>query len=467
MKKLRIMVVVALSFLPANCFGKIRLPSIIGNSMVLQRQSEVALWGSAKQNTAVTITTSWNHKVYKTISSSDSSWKIYIETPVAGGPYTIAISDGEKLVLSDILIGEVWLCSGQSNMEISMLGYGNQPILNSNNILTEAGNPQLRLFHVQRAVSNTPLRNCGGNWKVSSPENASSFSAVGFQFAQALQKILKVPVGIIETSWGGTPIEAWMDKKSLSAFAHMKAPAGGDTAKADRLRPACLFNGMVAPLIGFGIRGFLWYQGETNVPHPSNYDQLMKSMVSEWRALWKRDSLPFYYVQIAPWIYRANRDSVAILRERQQMAQDEIPYSGMVVSIDKGNEFTIHPPDKTTIANRLLYWALGQTYQMKGIAYQSPLYKNMSTKGDTITITFTATPFGFTSYDNEINAFEIAGSDRVFRPAKARIHKNSIQVSSDQVPTPVAVRYAFKDWVTGNLYNTEGLPVAPFRTDDW
>ena len=467
MRKLRIIVVVALSFSAASCFGKIRLPSIIGNSMVLQRQSEVALWGSAKRNAAVTITTSWNHKLYKTTSSPDSSWRIYIETPVAGGPYTIAISDGEKLVLSDILIGEVWLCSGQSNMEISMLGYGNQPILNSNDILTQAGNPQLRLFHVQRAVSNTPLKNCSGNWQISSPENASSFSAVGFQFAQALQKILKVPVGIIETSWGGTPIEAWMDRKSLAAFAQVKAPAGDDTAKADRLRPTCLFNGMVAPLIGFGIRGFLWYQGETNVPHPSNYDQLMKSMVSEWRALWKRDSLPFYYVQIAPWIYRANRDSVAILRERQQMAQDEIPYSGMVVSIDKGNEFTIHPPDKTTIANRLLYWALGQTYQMKGIAYQSPLYKNMSTKGDTITITFTATPFGFTSYDREINAFEIAGSDRVFHPAKARIHKNSIQVSSDQVPAPVAVRYAFKDWVTGNLYNTEGLPVAPFRTDDW
>jgi sialate O-acetylesterase len=258
-----------------------------------------------------------------------------------------------------------------------------------------------------------------------------------------------------------------MDRESLASFKDIKAPADNDTAKADRLRPTCLFNGMVAPIVGFGIRGFLWYQGETNVPHPSGYDKLMKSMVDEWRTLWKRDTLPFYYVQIAPWIYRANRDSVAILRERQQMAQQEIPNSGMVVSIDKGNEFTIHPPDKTAIARRLLYWALGQTYQMKGIAYQSPLYKSMQKKGDTITIKFTATPFGFTSYDREINAFEIAGRDHVFYPAKARIYKNSIQVSSGEVSDPVAVRYAFKDWVIGNLYNTGGLPVAPFRTDDW
>lgn len=171
-----------------------------------------------------------------------------------------------------------------------------------------------------------------------------------------LQKILKVPVGIIETSWGGTPIEAWMDKESLAFFRGIRVPVKNDTLKPNRLHPTCLFNGMISPIVDFGIKGFLWYQGETNVPHPSDYDRLMKSMVHQWRILWNRNTLPFYYVQIAPWVYRSNRDSVPILRERQQKAQNEIPNSGMVVSIDKGNKFTIHPPDKTTIANRLLYW---------------------------------------------------------------------------------------------------------------
>ena len=435
--------------------------------MVLQQQSKVPLWGKANRTSRVTIITSWNNKLYTTTSSSDGSWKIYVETPVAGGSYTITISDGEKLVLSGVLIGGVWVCSGQSNMEISMLGYDNQPILNSNEILMQADNSQLRLFHVQRAVSNTPLNDCEGRWQISSPETASSFSAVGFQFAQRLQQILKVPVGIIETSWGGTPIEAWMDKESLTSFPDVRVPTKNDTLKPDRLHATCLFNGMVSPIVGYGIKGFLWYQGETNVPQPSNYDKLMKSMVDEWRVLWQRDILPFYYVQIAPWVYKSNRDSVAILREKQQKAQDEIPYSGMVVSIDKGNEFTIHPPDKTAIANRLLYWALGKTYQKKGIAFQSPLYKDLKKNGDTIIITFTNAPRGFTSNDEPINAFKIAGNDKIFHPAKAKIYKNSIQVISDEVPKPIAVRYAFTDWVIGNLYNTEGLPVAPFRTDNW
>ncbi len=467
MKEFKCIGVIFLSCFTLCCFGKIRLPSIVNNNMVLQQQSKVPLWGSVNKKTGVTLTTSWNNKSYKTTSSADGSWKIYVETPKAGGPYSIEISDGEKIVLSNILIGEVWLCSGQSNMEISMLGYENQPILNSNEILMNADNSQLRLFHIQRAVSNTPLDDCKGNWQISTPESAGDFSAVGFQFAQKLQKILKVPVGIIETSWGGTPIEAWMDKESLQSFPAVKTPEKNDTLKADRLRPTCLFNGMVAPIVGFGIKGFLWYQGETNVPHPSNYDKLMKSMVDEWRVLWKRDTLPFYYVQIAPWVYRANRDSVPILRERQQKAQEEIPQSGMVVSIDKGNEFTIHPPDKTAIADRLLYWALGQTYQEKGIAFESPVFKEMKIKGDTITLAFTNTPHGFTSYDQPVNGFEIAGSDKFFHAAKATIYKNSIQVSSAEVSAPMAVRYAFKDWVAGNLYNTQGLPVAPFRTDDW
>ncbi|TAM94558.1 MAG: sialate O-acetylesterase [Chitinophagaceae bacterium] len=453
-----------------NASGKIKLPSIIGNDMVLQQLSNVPLWGESNSNTIVKVTTSWNHKTYRTRSDATGHWKIRISTPEAGGPYKITFDDGSVLTLKDILIGEVWVCSGQSNIEISLEGYGNTPILHANDILMKADNPDLRLFHVQRAVSNSPLADCTGAWKISTSESASTFSAVGFQFAQMLQHILKVPVGIIESAWGGTPIEAWMDKKSLQSFPYIHTPVPNDSTKPDRLRPTCLFNGMIAPIAGYGIKGFLWYQGNGNVTHPGHvydYDKLMVAMVNEWRNLWKLDTLPFYYVQIAPWKYGKYRDSVPYLWAAQQRAQSEIPHSGMVVTVDIGSQYTVHPPDKTTVSKRLLYWALGDAYQRKGIAFASPVYKNMDIKGNVITVTFTNTPHGFTSWDKRISGFEIAGADKIFYPANAKIYRNSIEVESDKVPDPVAVRYAFKDWVVGDLYNTEGLPVAPFRTDNW
>lgn len=454
-------------FIVFNVQGKIKLPALISDNMVLQRTSKVPLWGAADPDATIHITTSWNQKQYTTHSDAKGNWRILINTPAAGGPYSITFSDGTPLTIKNILIGEVWICSGQSNMEISMKGYRNQPILHANDILTYADNNKLRLFHVKRAVANEPLKDCTGSWDISSAESASTFSAVGFQFAQKLQHILKVPVGIIEAAWGGTPIVGWMNKESLVPFPDVKIPSENDRLKADRLRPTCLFNGMIAPLVGFGIKGFLWYQGEHDVRHPSGYDKMMEAMVKSWRALWQRDTLPFYYVQIAPWEYRSNADSVPYLRAAQMRAQQEIPHSGMVVSIDVGSSSTVHPPDKTTISKRLLYWALGDAYHKKGIAYKSPVYKQMKIKESNIALTFSHAPRGFTSYGEDIKGFEVAGADHEFYPAKAKIYHKTIVVQSKNVQKPVAVRYAFKDWVKGNLYNTAGLPVAPFRTDKW
>lgn len=449
MNRLRNLAITLILLSARNAFGDIKLPAIINDNMVLQQQSEVPLWGTAGADKLVCVTTSWNNKTYSVHSDASGQWKVKISTPSAGGPYEITFNDGKALTLINILIGEVWLCSGQSNMEMPVTGFGNSPVLHANDILAKSENPALRLFHVQRAVSNTPLNDCSGTWNESTPGSAASFSAVGFQFAQMLQHILKIPVGIIEADWGGTPIESWMSKNSLQPFGDTKTPETNDGIAADRLRPTCLFNGMIAPLAGFGIKGFLWYQGEANVSHagshPYNYDQMMKAMVTEWRRLWGRDTLPFYYVQIAPWIYRQNRDSVPYLREAQMRAEKEIPHAGMVVSIDAGNEFTVHPPDKTIISKRLLYWALGDAYNKKGIFYASPEFKNMAVKDSLITVTFTNTPQGFTSRDEQIRGFEIAGSNKVFYPASAKIFRNSIQVKSDQVPHPVAVRYAFRD----------------------
>lgn len=450
-------------------FGKIKLPAILSDNMVLQQQSQVPLWGQATENHKVIIVTSWDHKQYTIQSDAKGKWKAEIQTPEAGGPYEITFDDGNKLTLTNILVGEVWVCSGQSNMERSMLGAINQPVLNSNDILIHAHNPQLRLFHIERQISNTPLEDCKGAWELSTPENAGTFSAVGFQFAEKLQETLNVPVGIIEAAWGGTPIKGWMDKKSLQPFHQLKIPPADNSVKASSQNSTCLFNGMINPIIGYGIKGFLWYQGEWDRRNPYLYKDLMAAMVKEWRTLWKRGELPFYYVQIAPYDYPGkSQDSVPYLREAQAQAMKAIPHSGMVVSTDVGNKNTIHPPDKTTIANRLLYWALGDAYHWNEIAYESPSFNSMEIKDSTVTVSFNQVPLGLTSFDEKINGFEIAGKDKKFYPAEAKIKgRGKVVLQNDKVAHPVAVRYLFKDWAAGNLYNVAGLPVAPFRTDHW
>lgn len=457
---------VALIFFSQSVFGEIRLPSIISDNMVLQQQSGVPLWGNATANHKVSVVTSWNHKQYTTQSDADGKWKVKVQTPRAGGPYTITFDDGDKLIIKNVMIGEVWICSGQSNMEMA-LRWG-LPVLNSNEILMNANEPQLRLFLVPSAVSNTPLYEGKGSWKVSSPESASAFSAVGFQFAKKLQQLLKVPVGIIEAAIGGTPINAWMDRESLRPFPQVEIPLPDNDVKVGYRQPTCLYNGMIHPIAGYGIKGFLWYQGEYDRRNPGIYKDLMVAMVNGWRRVWQNDSLPFYYVQIAPYNYRSLQGAAALIREAQAEAAKVIPHSGMVVSIGAGDKNTVHPPDKTTIANRLLYWALGDAYHWKGIAYQSPSFESMKIKDDTVIVSFDHAPYGLTSYFQEIKGFELAGKDKEFYPAEALItEKAKIIVHSDQVPQPVAVRYLFKDWATGNLYNIAGLPAGPFRTDNW
>jgi sialate O-acetylesterase len=465
MSKLKIFILIATICFTMKASAAIKLPAVLADHMVLQQKSNVPLWGQAKANAVISIKTSWNKKVYQAKADPQGKWRQMVQTPTAGGPYTITFSDGTPLELTDILIGEVWVCSGQSNMEMPMRGFKSIPILNSNDLLAKAENQNLRLFQIQHAVAASPQDDCLGNWKVSSSENALMFSAIGFQFGLMLEQALKVPVGIIESDWGGTPIEAWMPAKNIADFSSIKLPAADQKMYSGT--PTALFNGMIAPIAGFGIQGFLWYQGEANTRKPGNYDKKMKSMVEGWRENWKRDTIPFYYVQIAPYKYPNVPDSIPYLREKQQLAQQQIPNSGMVVSIDAGDELNIHPSDKSTISKRLFYWALGHTYNRKGLAYQSPIYQGMNITGNQVILDFKNTPQGFTSYRQDITGFEIAGADKVFYPATAKIFNNTIYVTSTQVSKPVAVRYAFKDFGVGNLYNTFGLPVAPFRSDNW
>lgn len=467
----RWLLTVVLMVLASGTQAEITLPAIIGNNMVLQRQSDVPLWGRAAANAQVAVTTSWNSRQYTARAGADGKWRLNIQTPAAGGPYEITFKEepegGQELKLTNILIGEVWVCSGQSNMEMPLKGFRNQPILYANDILIDAHEPLVRLFHVQRAASATEAYDCTGSWEVSSARAAADFSAVGFQFAKQLQEILGVPVGIIQSAWGGTPIEAWTDKASIASVPGIEIPFPSDSVEAGRLVSTCLYNGMIAPIAGFGIKGFLWYQGEANRGRPEQYAQLTEAMVSGWRKQWGNDKLPFYYVQIAPYQYPSHAALVPWLREAQLKAMELVPFSGMAVSLDVGSAETIHPPDKTTIAKRLLYWALANDYGMEGITCEGPAYRSMEIKENKILLTFDQVPGGLTSFDQELSSFEIAGADRQFYPAKAAIVKEGVLVQSDQVDAPVAVRYAFKDMTEGHLYNTAGLPASPFRTDDW
>lgn len=445
--------------------AEVVLPAIFGNGMVLQQKEAVSFWGKAKPNASLLITTSWNKKTYTVAVKSDGSWKTSITTPSAGGPFNITLNDGKQIILADVLIGEVWVCSGQSNMEMPVKGFGNQPILNANDILLAAEDTGVRLFRIEKNMSRSPLTSIQSKWESSSAKSVKEFSAVGYQYARFLQQTLKVPVGIIQTAYGGTDIEAWMTKKSLIGFDDFKNPP--DSAKIMKNDPAVLFNAMINPIIGFTIKGVIWYQGENNRVNPLTYDRKMAAMVKEWRSLWNAGNWPFYYVQIAPNVYKDYKDNIPLLYEAQTKAMSQINNSGMVVSVDAGSQKTIHPPNKTIIAKRLAYWALAKTYNKEGIAYVGPVYSSLKINADKAILSFDQIPLGLTAYDQKLIGFEIAGADKVFVSADATIVGKTVVVSNDQVKQPIAVRYCFKDNLSGNLYNVEGLPAGPFRTDNW
>ncbi len=462
-------------FVPASLLASIHLPSFFGNNMVLQQQTNAAIWGWATPSKTVTVTTSWNHKKYSVKADGNGYWKLAVATPVAGGPYNVVISDGTPLELSNVLIGEVWLCSGQSNMEMPMKGFRDQPILGSNEAIFNSDNDQLRLYTVPRSIKLSPQDSSkNSDWKISGPEAVSNFSATAYYFGKMLQQKLHVPVGLVNISYGGTPAEAWMSAEALKSFPEIKVPTAADSATVNWRSPNVLYNGMLHPFAGFTIKGCIWYQGETNNGRPDEYEQLFPAMVAQWRQEFGQGNFPFYFAQIAPFKYSSlpatgatEKENSAYLRDAQRKSLDKIPNSGMVVLMDIGEENSIHPKHKETGGNRFAYLALAQTYGLKGFGYASPVFDTMSVKGNVVTVKLTNTHNGLTTYGQPLVNFEIAGADKVFYPAQAVIYRAAVLVSSPQVPNPVAVRYAFKDFVMGELFNTEGFPVSSFRTDNW
>jgi sialate O-acetylesterase len=471
----RNMILLLLVVSPVLVQAKIILPSFFGDNMVLQQKTDAAIWGSAKANSTVQVITSWNKKKYSVKTDPAGKWNIKIATPVAGGPYDITISDGDPVTLHNVLIGEVWLCSGQSNMEMPMKGFRDQPVLGSNDAIFNSANEQIRLYIVPRSVKTQPQDTSKNSaWKIAQPETVSNFSATAYYFGRILQQQLKIPIGLVNISYGGSPAEAFMSAASLKEFPEIKIPSQADSAKVNNKVATTLYNGMLHPFIGFTIRGCIWYQGETNYDRPDQYEKLFPAMVKEWREEFGQGDFPFYFAEIAPYNYAqappynsGGKYNSAFLRDAQRKAVIKIPNSGMVVLLDIGEEYSIHPRDKETGGKRFAYMALAKTYAKSGFAYTSPSFDSLLVNGGIATIKFKDAPNGLTTFGKPLLNFEIAGIDKAFHPAKAVITRTGLLVSSPDVSNPVAVRYAFKDFVVGELFSTEGFPVSSFRTDDW
>ncbi|ADE54028.1 sialate O-acetylesterase [Coraliomargarita akajimensis] len=441
-----------------------KLASIFTESMVLQQQDQALIWGTDEPGQPIKVTGSWGEDAHAT-TDDHGKWRLRIATPAAGGPYTLTTEGSSTVAFKDVLIGEVWLCSGQSNMQMALKGYPNEPIIGSQETILHSAKDTIRVFGVHLKDSQTPLDSVNGHWFASNPHNTPNFSATAYFFAKQLQASLDVPIGLIVTSWGGSSAEAWTDAPTLEALGTELEPLQKLNTQQ---RPSVLYNAMIHPLIGYTIKGAIWYQGESNVSRADKYRELITAMVTAWREQWDQGDFPFYYVQIAPFHY-GNLNS-AYLRESQLQTMQTLPNSGMAVTLDIGDQYCIHPSEKKTVGDRLANWALGKTYEIPNIETTGPLYESHQLiDGGKVSLQFSNAPMGVSSFGKALTGFAVAGEDRIYHPAQASIGRSVGQVIvwSDQVTNPVAVRYAFENLPEASLFSVSGLPASSFRTDNW
>ena len=626
----------------ASLKAEVKLPAILADNMVLQQRSNDPIWGWASPGEEVSVTGSWKGRPVSTKADAQGHWMVKINTPAAGGPYTLTVKGTNTIVLHNIMIGEVWVCSGQSNMEMPVNGWGpSTPILHSAQEISAAQYPQIRLFTVKRAIALQPLDDCSGSWAACSPQTVGDFSATAYFFGKELYEKLHVPIGLIHTSWGGTPAEAWTDQQTLrklgdfndqldklnalgthadqeqkkydqqlaqwneqakvvkeqyaavswddASWKTMKLPATWETAglpnvdgivwfrkkislpaswagKALKLSlgpvddlditwfngtkvggireeghwsdnrlydipaalvkagdneiavqvtdlqgnggidgeaaqmkiypaedsgeaislagdwrylvdlpkpvpavtynansPSVLYNGMIAPIVPFALRGAIWYQGESNVGRAAQYEKLFPAMITNWRERWKQGNFPFYFVQIAPFTYGGDHMASAALRDAQRKSLS-VPNTGMAVTLDIGNPTNIHPANKEEVGRRLSLWALANIYGKK-VAYSGPLYDHMQVKGNQLILSFKHADGGLVAKGSALDNFQVAGSEGHFVPAHATIRGEQLILQSDEVAQPAAARYDWSDTGEAQLFNKAGLPASSFSTE--
>ncbi len=486
-------------------FGTIWLPSIVSDNMVLQADANALIWGKASANSQVSIVCSWDKKTVITVKSNEhGKWTANLKTPKNGKKGTITITCGKEVrTITNVLVGQVWLCSGQSNMAWTL-----QQLNFTEKELKKIKYPKIRLFTVKKTTAKEPQEDCFGEWVECNPETAAQFSATGYFFGKELYNKIHKPIGLINSSYGGTPAQAWTSKTAMENNATlkeylavdanneanndklekeyaqtlkdwknevMKAVAAGKPAKnkprlpkALREQDKCgsLYNAMIQPLIPFKIKGTIWYQGESNADNAVGYRTLFPAMITDWRTNWHQGDFPFYFVQLAGYAKTGTADW-PMLREAQTMTL-ALPNTGMAVAIDIGEPNNIHPKNKQAVGKRLALWTLAKDYGRKNLVCSGPIYKGLQIEGDKIRISFEYAKGGLkpAPKTKTLKGFTIAGSNNEFVPAKAKIVKDSVWVWSEQIKQPAAVRYGWADWSECNLYNKQNLPASPFRTDN-
>ncbi|MFC6998841.1 sialate O-acetylesterase [Rufibacter roseus] len=446
------------TFLPASA---VTLPAIFSNHMVLQQNAEVTVWGWGKPGEPISVSGSWDNQEVKTSPGNLAQWSVKLKTPAAGGPYTLTVKGYNTIVIDDVLLGEVWLCSGQSNMEWS----ARAGIDNAQEHIAQANYPSIRFFSVAHSTSDVPQQDLKGQWVVCTPETMTDFSSVGYFFGRDLHQNLKVPVGLINSSWGGTPAEVWVNPNIIAANPVLaKSAAQREEVAWCPVQPGKAFNTMIAPLIPFRLAGALWYQGESNANAPEVYAQLLPTLIQNWRTQWQQE-FPFYYVQIAPFTYGGTEEWPRLAEAQFKTLQ--VPKTGMAVIHDVGNTQDIHPRNKLDVGKRLAAIALNKTYGKEDIAHSGPLYRSMKVEGNKIRLYFDHTTGGLMTKGKELTHFEVAGADQKFVKANGKIEGNTVVVQAKDVKQPVAVRFGWENTATPNLFNKAGLPASSFRTDDW
>lgn len=467
----------ALAAFATTVGARVRLPHLLGDGMIVQQQTDVRLWGWDKPGTTVKATTSWSDQTATAKTDKNGRWILTVRTPKAGyTPLSITFDDGDgTTTLKDVLAGEVWVCAGQSNMEMPLRGFDNCPVEGYNNEVVSASQYKgIHYVKIPSVMSMQPLDDANCQWQTISPTTVGDCSATGYFFAQTVNRALDIPVGLILANKGGTRVESWLDADNLKKYTDESLDSMTNVKKypGDYLRPLVWGYGTFSPILNFTVKGILFYQGCSNVGAPGDqYSQRLKLLVEQWRRDFKLGQIPFYFVQIAPY-YNGDVNGTAgpLLREQQLKASKIIPNSDIVCTEDLVYPYEtqqIHPTMKKPVGQRLAYIALHHDYGMASLMCESPQFKEMTISNDTCFVRLTNDYRAISRYE-DIQGFEVAGADKVFHPAKAFYDWNKgLCITSPEVKAPVAVRYCFHNFQLGNVANGGGLPLFPFRTDNW
>lgn len=467
--------------------------NLLQSNMVIQQQKPFKISGTANAGDKILIKASWANKAITAFADNNGHWLTIIKVPAAkAGDYTaysiVIKHNNDSIILDNILIGEVWLCSGQSNMDMTLQPFlpWLRGVVDYEKEITAADYPFIRVLDIATDFKNQPVEKTKAEWKICTPANAGEFSAVAYYFAVELFNTLQVPVGLVTSAVGGSGCQAWTSRQTLTTdeLLYKKYVYSFDTSIYAKeipdtvitfekvLRPAVFYNSMIYPLQNISLRGFLWYQGESNKDDREMYTRLSIAMIENWRQLFKQGELPFYYVQIAPYnLMRSDSTEFdyAIFREAQEAILKE-KNTGMALTMDIGEPGDIHPRNKKDVGKRLVLIALAKTYNMPGIVYKGPQFSGFTVSGNTVTVSFEKETIagGLSTSDNNYpKHFFVAGDDKIFYTADAAIVNNTIVLHSEKVQRPVAVRYAFTNYPLTNFCNKDGLPAMPFRTDKW